>query len=108
MRYLTVGTKLTMASDTMNDMRLQSLFAVTMQVAIGVTTISAASAQQATRDLLAAQIRDQGYRCNKSVSAQRDLSSSKPDEAVWVLKCTTGTYRPRLIPDMAARVTRLD
>lgn len=87
---------------------LSSLFVVTVLVAIGVTATGGASAEEATKDLLAAQIRDQGYQCNKPVSAQRDLSRSKPDQAVWVLKCTTGAYRLRLIPDMAAHVERLD
>ena len=46
----------------------------------------------------------QGYRCNKQVSAQKDLARSKPDEAVWVLRCENGIYR---VPDMAARVQLL-
>jgi hypothetical protein len=86
----------------------RSLFAVTVQVAIAITALSPGSAQEATKDLLAAQIRDQGYSCDKPVSAQRDLSRSRPGEAAWVLKCASETYRLRLIPDMAARVERLN
>ena len=81
---------------------------MTVRVAFVVAAMSAASAQEATKDLLAVQIRDQGYSCNKPVSAQRDVSRSRPGEAVWLLKCTTETYRLRLIPDMAARVERLN
>jgi hypothetical protein len=47
---------------------LRSICVVTVQVAISVIAINSALAQEATRDLLAAQIRDQGYRCNKPVS----------------------------------------
>jgi hypothetical protein len=67
------------------------------------------SAQEATKDDLAAQIRQQGYRCHKAINAHRDRARSRPDEAVWTLKCDKGdVYRLRLIPDMAARVERLN
>jgi hypothetical protein len=56
---------------------------------------------------IAAQIRAQGYQCTEPVSAARDAGLSRPDQAVWVLKCQNATYRVRLIPDMAARVEQL-
>jgi len=87
---------------------LRSRFAVTAYVGIAVTAMSAGSAQDATKDSLAAQIRSQGYSCDKPVRAERDSSASRPDQAVWLLKCETETYRLRLIPDMAARVERLN
>jgi hypothetical protein len=66
------------------------------------------AASEEPKNSLAAQIRTQGYRCEKPVSAERDASLSKPDQAVWVLKCEKDTYRLRLIPDMAARVERVE
>jgi hypothetical protein len=77
---------------------------VTMQAVISVAAIQNVSAKEATKDLLAAQIRDQGNLCNRPLSANRDLRRSKRDEAVWVLRCTNATYRLRLVPDMAAHV----
>src|SRR5262249_29878650 len=65
------------------------------------------SAQQTPADGTSAQIRAQGYRCDVPVSAERDPALSRPDEAVWILKCQNATYRVRLIPDMAARVEQL-
>ena len=41
------------------------------------------------------------------VSAERDAALSRPDEAVWILKCQNASYRVRLIPDLAARVEPL-
>jgi hypothetical protein len=38
----------------------------------------------------------------------RDAQASKPDEEVWLLRCEGASYRVRLIPDMAARVERID
>jgi len=79
-----------------------------VSAAAGVATVQGGvSAQEPTKDLLAAQIRDQGYHCNSPLSAKKDLRRSKPDEAAWVLRCRDATYRIRLVPDMAARVQRL-
>jgi len=91
----------------MNFNRLRILRVVILPAAISMSGVSGVSAQEATPDLLAAQIREQGYHCVKPVSAQRDKARSRPDEAVWVLRCENHTYRIRLIPDMAARVKRL-
>jgi len=68
---------------------------------------AAHAAGEAPKDTLAEQIRIQGTACYKPLSAVRDARRSKPDEAVWVLKCGNATYRIRLIPDMAAKVERL-
>jgi hypothetical protein len=76
-------------------------------VALAIAGAYGAAAQQPPKDLLAAQIRSQGYRCDKVISARRDLARSKPDQAAWLLRCEKNTYRVTLIPDQAARVERL-
>ena len=58
-------------------------------------------------DILAAQIRIQGYACDKAVSAVQDKKRSRPDHDVWVLKCSNATYRVSRFPDMAAKVETL-
>lgn len=58
--------------------------------------------------IIADQVRDQGYTCNKSLTVERDPTYSRPDEPVWILKCDNATYRVRLVPGMAANVVRLD
>ena len=70
----------------------------------------AARAQQAAMpaETLAAQVRLQGHRCDEPLSATRDTALSKPNEAVWVLKCANASYRLTLIPNMAAKVERLE
>jgi hypothetical protein len=35
-----------------------------------------------TKNILAAQLRDQGYECDQPKSAERDIQASKPDEEV--------------------------
>ena len=59
-------------------------------------------------EIIADHIRAQGYPCPSTLGAERDAERSQPHEAVWVLKCENATYRVRLVPDMAARVERLE
>jgi hypothetical protein len=62
---------------------------------------------QTTQDVLAAQIRLQGFACAQALRATRDAKLSKPDHDVWVLRCSNATYRVSRAPDMAAMVERL-
>ena len=62
---------------------------------------------ETVQSTLAAQIRSQGFACDKALGASRDAKRSKPDRAVWVLKCSNATYRVSRAPDMAAKVERL-
>jgi hypothetical protein len=58
-------------------------------------------------DIIAVQIRKQGYTCTNPQSAKRDPQASKPDEPVWILKCDNATYRVRLVGDMADKVEKM-
>ena len=59
------------------------------------------------KNIIAAQIREQGYQCDSPQSATQDMQASRPDEAVWTIVCEAASYRVRLDPDMAAKVERL-
>ena len=65
---------------------------------------SAAQAQETVQSVLAAQIRTQGFSCDKALGATKDTRRSKPDHEVWVLRCGNATYRVSRAPDMAAKV----
>lgn len=58
--------------------------------------------------IIAAQIRKQGFACEKVESADRDAGVSRPDLPVWTLKCKNASYRVQLVPNMAAKVERID
>ena len=75
-----------------------------------VTTnaIAADSAYEPPMDLLASQIRDQGFACNKPESAKLEEGQSKPNETVWILKCEDDSYRMTVVPDLAAKVEKLN
>ena len=75
---------------------------------VGMSVAIPALAQpEPPADDIAAQVRLQGYPCDGAVSARKDIKYSWPDEPLWILSCANATYRVRLIPDMAARIEKL-
>ena len=74
----------------------------------GYIAIAAESPGQDSENVLAAQLRDQGYACDQPKSAEQDVQASRPDEEVWIVQCENARYRMRLHPDMAAEVDKLD
>ena len=79
-----------------------ALSAISLQLAY----FPAQGAEERPAEIIAVQIRDQGYACAKALSAERE--HPELGDAVWILKCDNATYRVRLIPDMAAKVERLN
>jgi hypothetical protein len=72
----------------------------------GLPAPPAHAADEMPAEIIAVQIREQGYSCDEALSAKRE--HPELDDAVWILKCNNASYRVRLIPDMAAKVERLD
>jgi hypothetical protein len=58
-------------------------------------------------DIIAVQIRKQGYECNNPSKARRDPEASKPDLPVWILTCENASYRVRLVGNMADHIEKL-
>ena len=85
---------------------------IDLAVAVALTCLSALASVAAEPDtaaqIVAAQIRSQGYACTAPVAAVRDQAESRPNVTVWVLSCANARYRVRLVPDMAAQVTQLE
>jgi hypothetical protein len=67
-----------------------------------------AAKEDAPAELLAVQLRKQGFPCYRPVTAERDVALSMQDQAAWVVRCANASYRMRLTPDMAAIVELLD
>ncbi len=89
-------------------MRLTALMIQALTAITATGALAAPALDESSKDVIAAQIRDQGYACEKPQSATRDEQASRPDEAVWILQCESAKYRVRLDPDMAAKVERID
>lgn len=74
----------------------------------GMAAIAQTSDVEDVKNLIAAQVRDQGHACDNPQGAERDEQLSKPDEEVWTLECESATYRVKLIPDMAAEIEEIE
>ncbi|HXY58444.1 MAG TPA: hypothetical protein VEH76_07675 [Methylocystis sp.] len=75
-----------------------------LALAVAVASAAPALAAGDAKDVVAAQIRRQGFRCDSSKGAARAVEDSKPVVATWILECRNATYRVQLVPHMAARV----
>jgi hypothetical protein len=80
--------------------------ATALGLGVALTILPAQAADAMSAEVIAVQIRAQGYACDKALSAERE--HPELDDAVWILKCDNARYRVRLIPDMAAKVEKLD
>jgi hypothetical protein len=69
---------------------------------------SAHAQQERAAQIIAVQIRKQGYTCGKAESAERDVKASKANVPVWILKCDNARYRVRVFADQADEVDPLD
>ncbi len=76
---------------------------------IGLPAVAdAAAPKEVSKDIIAMQIRRQGFPCESPESATRDPEAAKPDEAAWILTCKGVTYKVLLVPNQAAKVERLE
>lgn len=85
-------------------MRPRHVFALAIVAAFSVAADAPPANAQSPQDDLAAQVRIQGFACDKAQGAIRDKKRSKPDYAVWVLKCSNAVYRVSRAPDMLAKI----
>jgi hypothetical protein len=91
-----------------NVIRVMATLTVLVLTGASGTQSVLAAEEETAKQIIAAQIQRQGYACDRPEQATRDEERSKPNEAVWVLRCESGTYRVRLVPDMAAHIERLE
>jgi hypothetical protein len=87
-------------------MAQSSYIAAALFCVVSVVATNASAAGQAASDL-AAQVRTQGFPCDKPQSAERNNNASRPNEEVWTLTCENGSYRMTVVPDMAAKIEKL-
>lgn len=59
-------------------------------------------------EIIAAHVRTQGYECREPRSARHEAQLSRPNAQVWLLECANATYRITLVPDLQAKVERLE
>jgi hypothetical protein len=96
----------------MRLLALGSVSALGGALALNAADTSVAPVAQAQEeipaDIIAVQIRKQGFECGTAQSASRDPAVSSPDEPVWILKCNNASYRVRLVGNLADHIEKLD
>ena len=76
---------------------------------LGALLVSDALAEENVAEIVAVHVREQGHACDKAESAKRDKKAATPAaEAVWILTCSNAVYRVQLVPDMSAKIQRLE
>jgi hypothetical protein len=86
----------------------RAVILVLATIMAAISSSSPVAQVEDVREVIAAQVRIQGHPCNKPLSAERDRAASEPHETVWMLRCDNGTYRVKLIPDMAAEISKIN
>ena len=71
-------------------------------------SLEAQAQNESAASIIAVQIRKQGFACDNPQSAERNEEASRPDLPVWKLNCGNAIYRVELVPNMAAKVERVD
>jgi hypothetical protein len=96
-------------------MRMLALFSVSalggaLTLNAADTSLSPVALAQAETpaDIIAVQIRKQGFACGTAQGAERDPAVSDPDSPVWILKCDNASYRVRLVGNLADHVEKLE
>lgn len=92
-------------------------YAVALGLAISALLVSMPAAKsqgadpgvspEVSKEVIAVQIRKQGFECKNPERAERAKREDNTDDAVWLLTCEGVRYKVQLIPKMAAKVERL-
>lgn len=75
---------------------------------LSASSAIAESGLEPPMDLLAAQLRTQGFACDHPDSARLEKDASKPNAKVWIVACKGVHYRMTVVPDLAAKIEKLD
>jgi len=63
-----------------------------------------AAAQETSKAVVAAAVRDAGYPCDKPSSVKPDQKATSADERAWIIQCEKGSYRVKFTGDTGAKV----
>ena len=81
---------------------------ITVSGAFGLSSQAISAPEDKPEQIVAEQVRRQGYPCAEPLSAKRDSKDSQPHGIVWILECEGARYSVPLIPHRAAAVEKLD
>jgi hypothetical protein len=68
----------------------------------------AADDNKGQENIVAAQVRAQGYQCAAPKAIKRDPEITLPGQIGWMLECEDAVYRVMLTPHKAAKIERVE
>jgi hypothetical protein len=71
---------------------------------LALVSAPVAAAQETSKAVVAAAVRDAGYECMKPSSVKRDPKATSADEKAWIIQCEKGGYRVKFTGDTGAKV----
>lgn len=84
-----------------------AILSLSLIAAAGAATQDAVAAgEEVPKEIIAVQLRKQGFPCTNPESATRSVDQ-KTDDQLWILKCDEARYRVMLVPKQAAKIERL-
>jgi hypothetical protein len=63
-----------------------------------------ALAQDDTKDIVAAAVRQNGFECANPESVKPDPEHSTPEEKAWIIQCGNAAYQVKFMGDRGAKV----
>ena len=69
--------------------------------------VAPAQEQGKANQIVADQVRSQGFVCESPSFAVRMTSEWTPEQPAYLLTCQNATYQVRVVPDQAARVIKV-
>jgi hypothetical protein len=76
--------------------------------AISPCAALAAEDNKGQENIIAAQVRAQGYQCATPKAIKRDPEITLPGQIGWMLECEDAVYRVMLTPHKAAKIERVE
>jgi hypothetical protein len=95
----------------MRSLAFYSIFALGGALALNAADTNVATGAEedaGTAEIIAVQIRKQGFQCGTAQSAKRDTQADRPDLPVWILKCDNASDRVRHVGNMADHVEPIE
>lgn len=85
-----------------------ALLAIALPAAAAIAVPSARAAPQGVEAIIAVDLRQKGYVCDKPERAERDPTETTPLQTAWVITCETGRYQVIFGRNRLSRVRRID
>ncbi len=90
------------------QMQVKPAMLLAVVMAVVPCAVLAADDNKGQENIVAAQVRAQGYQCATPKAIKRDPEITLPGQIGWMLECEDAVYRVMLTPHRAAKIERVE